>query len=113
MKKIILMAAMLFSMAISANDFNGLWESKDTTHYKVILLNNNEYHFINFSFAEQNEIQELVLEVTENYIKTKIHNPNNGWTVFVEYNIVDENTILAKFTGDINADTLYELREIK
>ena len=55
MKKIILIAAMLISVAISANDFNGLWESEDTTYHKVILLNNDEFNFINFSFTEQQE----------------------------------------------------------
>jgi hypothetical protein len=113
MKKIILIAAMLISVAISANDFNGLWESEDTTYHKVILLNNDEFNFINFSFTEQQELKEVVINVTDNYIKTRIYNPENGWTVFIEYSVVDKNTLISKFTGDITASTFWKLKQIE
>ena len=114
MKKLILIAVMLFSIAVSATDFNGIWQSEDTTYNKVILFNQDDerYNFINFSFDEQSEMNEEVLYSTDSYIKTKIHNPKNGGTVFVYYTIIDENTLLAKFSGDAIADTLYKLKKI-
>lgn len=113
MKKIILIAAMLISVAISANDFNGVWQCEDTTYNKVILLKNDKFNFINFSFAEQQELEEVVVEVRDNYIKTKIHNPENNWTVFIEYSLVDEITLLSKFTGDVTTDTFWKLKQIE
>jgi len=116
MKKLILIAVMLFSITVGATDFNlnGIWQSKDTTYDKVILFNTSDekYNFINFSFIEQDEMNEEVLYSTDDYIKTKIHNPKNGWTVFVYYTVIDENTLLAKFSGDAVADLVYKLKKI-
>ena len=78
MNKLILILTMLFSVVMSANNFTGTWKSTSSTYNKVILFNDGNYNFINFSFNEQKELEEEVINVSESYIKTKVYNPSNA-----------------------------------
>tara|TARA_R100001369_G_scaffold18870_1_gene34424 strand:+ start:144 stop:491 length:348 start_codon:yes stop_codon:yes gene_type:complete len=113
MNKLILILTMLFSVVMSANNFTGTWKSTSSTYNKVILFNDGNYNFINFSFNEQKELEEEVINVSESYIKTKVYNPSNGWKVYIEYSVIDEKTLSAKFTGDVTKDVVYYLQQIQ
>ena len=106
MKNTIIAIAMLFSMAIYGQDnFTGIWaQDKGSDYYTVILKNNNKgYIFTNFSFVHQNVVIENIVEETDTYIKTVVHNPENGWRVYIEYEYLDKDELRATFSGDADA----------
>ena len=84
-------------------DITGIWQQDHQSDYYTIILFNTEkkYIFTNFSFIEQNIVIENFLEETSGYIKTVVHNPDNGWRVYCEYSFIDENTIQVVYSGDI------------
>ena len=84
-------------------DITGIWQQDHQSDYYTIILFNPEkkYIFTNFSFVEQNIVIENFLEETSAYIKTVVHNPDNGWRVYCEYSFIDENTIQVMYSGDI------------
>ena len=59
----------------------------------------------------QNVIQENFIEQNENNIKTVVHNPENGWRVFIEYEYIDKDNLRATFSGD--SDVIQTLKRKK
>ena len=100
-----LVGAILFSLTTLAQDYTGIWKAEEDTSYHVVILYNIEkgYIFSNFSFIEQNVVQENFLEENENHIKTVVHNPENGWRVYIEYEYLDKDELRATFSGDADA----------
>ena len=99
-----LVIAILFSVAIQGqNNITGIWaQDKGSDYYTVILNNTNQgYIFTNFSFLEQDIVIENLIEETDDYVKSVIHNPENGWRVYCEYSYIDENNLKVKYSGDI------------
>ncbi len=84
-------------------DITGIWlQDNQSSYYTVILYNyDKDYIFTNFSFIEQNTVFENILEETKDYVKTVVHNPDNGWRVYCEYSYINANTLRVKYTGDI------------
>jgi len=116
MKKTILAIAMLFSVVTNGQDFTGIWQDNGDTSYYIVILNNYEegYIFSNFSFIEQDTVQEKFISKDENIITTVVHNSDNGWRVFIEYTYIDPNTIEVKYTGDIErTGLLYKQKIVK
>ena len=111
MKNLLLSALMLFSISIQSQDLSkklkGVWSSDATSYYVVILHNEKEFKFTNFSFADNNTIEETVVEQGDDYVKTRIYNPKNEWKVFLTYKHVDENTLSVKFEGSTNSTSTY------
>tara|TARA_R100001440_G_scaffold7686_1_gene14988 strand:- start:552 stop:950 length:399 start_codon:yes stop_codon:yes gene_type:complete len=122
MKKTILLIALLFSVAMFSQDYQGLWaDTQVKDNYVAISYNEkNGYEFTNFSFAGNNVIKEEVLSIKkdlifiydgENWkdvdtfsIKTKIKNTNiENWVVYAQYNFVDKNIVEVLYTGDYHA----------
>ena len=88
MKKAILAIAMLFSVVMyGQKDITGIWVQDEGSAYYTVILNNNKkgYIFTNFSFQHQNVVIENFMEETDTYVKTAVHNPDNGWRVIVTY----------------------------
>lgn len=112
MKNLLLSALMLFSISVQSQDFGeklkGVWSSEETSYYVVILHDKQKYEFTNFSFEENNVLQETFVEEGKDYVKTKIHNPKNNWEVFITYKYVNKNTLTAKFEGSINQTSFYK-----
>ena len=111
MKKLLLSIAMLFSITIYgydlSNELRGAWSSSETSYYVVILHNENEgYKLINFSFAENQTLQETVIEEGEDYIKTRLYNPTNKYETFITYRFVD-GELHCTFSGKSNHVTVY------
>ena len=100
-----LVVVILFCLTTLAQDYTGIWQSEeDSSYYTVILYNFDKgYIFTNFSFIEQNVVQENFLEENENHIKTVVHNPENGWRVYIEYEYLDKDELRATFSGDADA----------
>tara|TARA_R100000322_G_scaffold166205_1_gene132355 strand:+ start:170 stop:529 length:360 start_codon:yes stop_codon:yes gene_type:complete len=112
MKKLLLCIVMLFSITMNSHELHenlsGVWSSNETSYYVVILYNEDEgYKFVNFSFYEQDTVEEQVVEATDNYVKTRLVNPDNEWEVFITYTYED-NTLTCKFEGDSNHSTIYK-----
>ena len=94
MKKLLLSIAMLFSIAMHSHDLSdklrGAWSSDRTSYYVVILyIDDTGYELVNFSFAENQTLEETVIEEGEDYIKTRLYNPTNEFETFVTYTFVD------------------------
>lgn len=111
MKKLFFSLVILFSIAIQSQDLSdrlrGTWSSSATSYYVVILYNDiTGYEFINFSFEENKFLKETVVEKSNNYVKTKLTNPNNNYNVFITYKFKD-NKLYCYFEGDINKTTIY------
>ena len=118
MKKLILLIAMLFSVAIFSQNtielkkqkFEGLWSDIESENYYTVITysEKDNFKFMNFSFIEDDTIEENLIQV-ENYldtviVKTKIQRENiPSWAVYAEYYVVDESTIEVIYTGDYNA----------
>jgi|TARA_R100000734_G_C3258964_1_gene58219 hypothetical protein len=103
MKKTIIAIAMLFSVAIyGQKNITGIWEQDEGSSYYTVILNNNKkgYTFTNFSFEFQNIVIENFIEETDTYVKTVVHNPDNGWRVYCEYSNIDNDTLIVTYEGD-------------
>ena len=112
MKKLLLSIAMLFSIAMHSHDLSdklrGAWSSENTSYYVVILHNEDKgYQLINFSFAENQTLEETVVEEGENYIKTQIHNPTNNFKTKIKYTFID-GELHCTFEGGSNHVTIYK-----
>ena len=104
MNKLLLAIAMFFNMAMHAQEnITGIWyDDTDVGEYYIVILNNDRegYQFLNFSFAEQDVVNEKVVNVTPNKVTTQVNNPDNGWKLKCIYSFVDENTLKVIYTGD-------------
>tara|TARA_R100000808_G_C2129171_1_gene138727 strand:- start:107 stop:466 length:360 start_codon:yes stop_codon:yes gene_type:complete len=112
MKKTILAIAMLFSVVMNAqietNPFSGIWYGEIGDYHTVILHNDIEgYKFINFSFGEQDSVDEYLVENNSNSLTTRIHNKDNNWNVSLLYTIIDKNTLSVEFSGDYENTIIY------
>jgi hypothetical protein len=111
MKKILLSIVILFSIAMYSQDqsekLRGTWSSPQTSYYVVILHDETKgYEFINFSFAENKSLKEIVVEENKNFIKTKLVNPDENYKVFITYRLIDD-VLYCEFEGDSNHITKY------
>jgi len=116
MKKAILAIAMLFSVVIyGQKNITGIWAQDEGSDYYTVILNNKTkgYIFTNFSFHFQNVIIENFVEETDNYVKTVVHNPDNGWRVYCEYRAIDDDTLIVAYSGDYVATHKFIRKKIK
>ncbi len=112
MKKLLLSIVMLFSIAMYSHDLSdklrGAWSSERTSYYVIILHDEDRgYELVNFSFAENQTLQETVIEEGEDYIKTRLYNPTNQFETFVTYTFV-EGELHCKFEGKSTEVTVYK-----
>ena len=112
MKKLLLSIAMLFSIAMHSHELSdklrGAWSSEYTSYYVVILHNEEKgYEVVNFSFAENQTLEETVVEEGENYIKTRLYNKTNNFETHVTYTFVD-GELHCKFEGKSNHVSVYK-----
>ena len=112
MKKLLLSIAMLFSIAMHSHDLSdklrGAWSSDRTSYYVVILHNDTTgYELVNFSFAENQTLEETVIEEGEDYIKTRLYNPVNKFETFVTYTFIN-GELHCRFEGESTEVTVYK-----
>jgi carboxypeptidase C (cathepsin A) len=117
MNKLLLAIAMLCSVAISATEnITGIWYDKeDGGEYYIVILNNKEegYKFVNFSFKEQDTVNETLLAEEKNTIWTRITNDDNDWDVICKYSYIDKNTLKVTYEGDYNGTDYLKRKKIK
>ncbi len=112
MKKLLLSVMILFSIVMHSTELSdklrGAWSSESTSYYVVILHSENKgYELVNFSFKENQTLQETVIGQGKNYIKTKIYNPVNDFETFVTYTFIDDE-LHCEFEGKSNHVTIYK-----
>ena len=99
----ITLCLVLTSLTLTAQEqFNGIWQSEGTDYLKTILA--SEYSVLgchNTSFKEYDIITEEIVVKDGNRFITKLHNPDNGYRVTIEYTLINKDSISSKYTGDI------------
>lgn len=98
-----ILASIIFSFSLSAQDeFGGWWESK-TSEY-VTIIHVGEYgvaSVINYNPFNENVLEERIIKRNKNSFTTYLFNPENGYSVKVKYKMKDKDNLTCKFTGDL------------
>jgi hypothetical protein len=87
-------------LSYSQEQFEGMWVEEDSSYINIIL--SSKYAIIkvfNFSFAENNIIEETIIKQTKDNFITELHNKTSGYKVNIEYKINGEN-LICQYTGD-------------
>ena len=119
MKNFIYTLVFLFSFSAFAQDFTGIWQEDgqaEEEHYLVVIYNETKgYIFTSFNFIENIIFEEKFLEQKDNYIVTKISNPETDWELYCKYALVDPYTIKAEYWNETYDDTaiLHRKKTIK
>ena len=90
-----------FSTLTAQEDFNGMWESEDSSYITTIIA--SEYAVLdiyNTSFEEHRVIPEEITSQGKSKFTTTLNNPNNGYSVKIKYALKDSNTIVRSYSGD-------------
>ena len=113
MKKILITLALFFTVLTSKAQeaFEGVWVMEESTYKTVMLASDYAVvKIINYSFKENDTLDEVILSQTDNTLTTSIYNPKNGYTIGLSYTIINEDTLQCVFSGD-NTDTYLLKRE--
>jgi hypothetical protein len=106
MKKSLITLALFFTALISEAQkaFEGVWTTEGSTYETVVIASDYAVlKIINYSFKEENTLNEVILSQTHNTMTTSIHNKRNGYTIGLYYTVVDENTLKCVIKGDLNS----------
>lgn len=89
-------------------DFHGLWETPISKYITSIYV--GEYGIssvVNYDVTSGKTISEEIIEEKTNSFTTLLFNPNNNYSVKIEYILKDENNLILKFSGDLNKKIKY------
>ena len=104
MKKLFITIFLLTSLTSSSQEqFEGIWVSKTSTFKTTIIT--SEYAILkvfNFSFVEDNIINEKIIKQSKSNFTTELYNKSNGYSVKIKYKLKDDNTLVCYFSGDLN-----------
>ncbi len=99
----ITLCLVLTSLTLTAQEaFNGIWKNEGSSYLKTILA--SDYAVLqcfNTSFEEQDVITEEIFDEGATSFITKLHNPDNGYKVTIEYTLITRDSISTKYTGDV------------
>ena len=96
-----------FSTLTAQEDFNGMWESEDSSYITTIIA--SEYKVLsvfNTSFLEYRVITEDIISRNKNKFTTELNNEQNGYSVTIEYTLKNQNTLVLKYSGDLEGEYL-------
>ncbi len=105
MKKLVILLTLLSSsMYGQIQDFEGIWASLGTDYLTAITINEDldDASIFSFSFLNDDKINETLLTLSNDSLVSHVYNPNNNHKVKVKYNLIHENLMTAKFSGDEN-----------
>ena len=107
MKKLFITLSLLFTFSIltAQEDFNGIWGSDDTSYMTTIIA--SEYKVLNVfntSFVEHRVITEDIISRDKNKFTTELNNEQNGYSVIIEYILKDKDTLILKYSKDLEAE---------
>ena len=109
MKKLFITLLLLFTFSIltAQEDFNGIWGSDDTSYMTTIIA--SEYKVLNVfntSFVEHRVITEDIISRDKNKFTTELNNEQNGYSVTIEYTLKNQDTLVLKYSGDLEGEYL-------
>ena len=105
MKKLLLPLALATTLLLSAQveKMEGSWVSETSSYVMTIITDGyRPVKVFNTSFYENNFIEEYIVSSDGETFKTKLHNPDNNYHVDIKYILKDSNTMICKYTGDLN-----------
>ena len=107
MKKLFITLSLLFTFSIltAQEGFNGMWESEDSSYITTIIA--SEYKVLsvfNTSFLEYRVITEDIISRDKNKFTTELNNEQNGYSVIIEYILKDKDTLILKYSKDLEAE---------
>mgnify|MGYP003649044584 CR=1 FL=1 len=107
MKKLFITLLLLFSFSIltAQEDFNGLWVDKDSSYLTTIIA--TEYKVLNVfntSFEEHSIVTEDIVSNNGDKFTTELNNKLNGYSVKIEYSLKNKNTLIAKYSKDLEGE---------
>jgi len=125
MKKILIVLAMFFTIAISAQNetWTGLWQQNsnefydsstgNSTYFFAILDNFKEgLKVVNFSIYEEDTVEVTILKRNQYSFEMKLYNLDNDFETIWTCTVLDENTIKVKGSGDWNGELTLERKKI-
>tara|TARA_R110000803_G_scaffold105291_1_gene173495 strand:- start:132 stop:473 length:342 start_codon:yes stop_codon:yes gene_type:complete len=105
MKKLLITLALFLTVLTSKAQeaFEGVWVTGSSNYETVIVSSKYKVlNILNYSFKDNSILNEKLLTQTDSTMTTSIYNSRNGYTVGLEYSVVDQNTLQIVFTGDLN-----------
>ena len=107
MKKLFITLSLLFTFSIltAQEDFNGIWGSEDSSYITTIIA--SEYKVLsvfNTSFLEYRVITEDIISRDKNKFTTELNNEQNGYSVIIEYILKDKDTLILKYSKDLEGE---------
>ena len=96
-----------FSTLTAQEDFNGIWGSDDTSYLTTIIA--SEYKVLNVfntSFEEHRVISEEIINQLGAVFTTEYTNELNGYSVKIEYSLKNKDTLIAKYSRDLEGEYL-------
>ena len=94
-----------FSTLTAQEDFNGMWESEDSSYITTIIA--SEYKVLsvfNTSFLEYRVITEDIISRDKNKFTTELNNEQNGYSVTIEYTLKNQDTLILKYSKDLEGE---------
>ena len=107
MKKLFITLSILFSFSIitAQEEFNGMWESEDSSYITTIIA--SEYKILNVfntSFVEYRVIPEEIINYKTNKFTTTLQNTLNGYSVKIQYSLKSADVIVCEYSGDMQGE---------
>jgi len=107
MKKLFITLSLLFTFSIltAQEDFNGMWESEDSSYITTIIA--SEYKVLNVfntSFVDHRIITEDIINQKDNEFTTELNNDRNGYSVKIEYLLKNKDTLILKYSKDLEGE---------
>ena len=96
-----------FSTLTAQEDFNGIWGSDDTSYLTTIIA--SEYKVLNVfntSFEDHRVIPEEIINQVGAVFSTELNNELNGYSVKIEYSLKNKDTLVLKYSGDLEGEYL-------
>ena len=114
MKKLFITLSLLFTFSIltAQENFNGMWESEDSSYITTIIA--SEYKVLsvfNTSFLEYRVITEDIISHDKNKFTTELYNQRNGYLVTIEYTLKTKDILILKYSKDLEGE--YILTRLK
>ncbi len=89
--------------------FEGVWTSEDTEF--VTVFTHNKYtdtmKVYTFSFTHNGLVEEKIIDIKDNIVKTHVTNSLNGWDVKVDYRVINNNVLIANFEGSTDITSMF------
>jgi hypothetical protein len=114
MKKLFITLSLLFTFSIltAQENFNGMWESEDSSCITTMLASKYKVLSVfNTCFEEYRIITEDIVSQKGNKFTTELYNQRNGYLVTIEYTLKTKDILILKYSKDLEGE--YILTRLK